>query len=134
MTGLIWTVEADALVQRFQRDASREAGIFHHLITLPTYHTAALSTDNLAKEYGITREQAARRIDLANWTNSLLLTKSINAVPHTGGDRFKKDSEFHRTILAWLKAGAPASLDMEPYLARCNKLNFDIHAAKTLAP
>jgi isocitrate lyase len=28
-----------------------QAGIFHHLITLPTYHTAALSTDNLAKEY-----------------------------------------------------------------------------------
>ena len=27
------------------------AGIFHHLITLPTYHTAALSTDNLAKRY-----------------------------------------------------------------------------------
>ena len=25
------------------------AGIFHHLITLPTYHTAALSTDQLAK-------------------------------------------------------------------------------------
>ena len=24
---------------------------FPHLITLPTYHTAALSTDNLAKEY-----------------------------------------------------------------------------------
>jgi isocitrate lyase len=35
----------------FQADAAREAGIFHHLITLPTYHTAALSTDNLAKEY-----------------------------------------------------------------------------------
>jgi isocitrate lyase len=31
--------------------APSEAGIFHHLITLPTYHTAALSTDNLAKEY-----------------------------------------------------------------------------------
>jgi hypothetical protein len=28
-----------------------KAGIFHHLITLPTYHTAALSTDNLAKGY-----------------------------------------------------------------------------------
>ena len=25
--------------------------MFHHLITLPTYHTAALSTDNLAKDY-----------------------------------------------------------------------------------
>jgi isocitrate lyase len=44
-------VEADRRIQSFQRDASREAGIFHHLITLPTYHTAALSTDNLAKEY-----------------------------------------------------------------------------------
>ncbi len=43
--------EADARIQTFQKDASREAGIFHHLITLPTYHTAALSTDNLAKGY-----------------------------------------------------------------------------------
>ena len=41
--------EADALVQRFQQDASHGAGIFHHLITLPTYHTAALSTDVLAE-------------------------------------------------------------------------------------
>ncbi|GAB1260046.1 isocitrate lyase [Aurantivibrio plasticivorans] len=43
--------EADAKIQSFQADAAREAGIFHHLITLPTYHTAALSTDNLAKGY-----------------------------------------------------------------------------------
>ena len=43
--------EADRRIQSFQADAAREAGIFHHLITLPTYHTAALSTDNLAKEY-----------------------------------------------------------------------------------
>jgi len=43
--------EADKRIQTFQKDASREAGIFHHLITLPTYHTAALSTDNLAKGY-----------------------------------------------------------------------------------
>ena len=43
--------EADKKIQTFQADAAREAGIFHHLITLPTYHTAALSTDNLAKEY-----------------------------------------------------------------------------------
>ncbi len=43
--------EADNRIRSFQADAAREAGIFHHLITLPTYHTAALSTDNLAKEY-----------------------------------------------------------------------------------
>ncbi len=44
-------LEADRLVQTFQRDAAREAGIFHHLITLPTYHTAALSTDILSSGY-----------------------------------------------------------------------------------
>ena len=43
--------EADQRVRTFQADASREAGVFHHLITLPTYHTVALSTDNLAKGY-----------------------------------------------------------------------------------
>tara|TARA_B100001057_G_scaffold40223_1_gene36159 strand:- start:27917 stop:29500 length:1584 start_codon:yes stop_codon:yes gene_type:complete len=43
--------EADERIKTFQADASKEAGIFHHLITLPTYHTAALSTDNLAKAY-----------------------------------------------------------------------------------
>jgi isocitrate lyase len=45
------STEADNRIRTFQADAAREAGIFHHLITLPTYHTAALSTDNLAKEY-----------------------------------------------------------------------------------
>jgi isocitrate lyase len=44
-------IEADEKIRTFQKDASARAGIFHHLITLPTYHTAALSTDNLAKEY-----------------------------------------------------------------------------------
>jgi len=44
-------VAADEKIRTFQADAAREAGVFHHLITLPTYHTAALSTDNLAKEY-----------------------------------------------------------------------------------
>jgi isocitrate lyase len=44
-------LEADEKIRTFQADAAREAGIFHHLITLPTYHTAALSTDDLAKGY-----------------------------------------------------------------------------------
>jgi isocitrate lyase len=44
-------LEADKDIQNFQSDAAREAGVFHHLITLPTYHTAALSTDTLAKGY-----------------------------------------------------------------------------------
>jgi isocitrate lyase len=43
--------DADDKVRTFQADTAREANIFHHLITLPTYHTTALSVDNLAKEY-----------------------------------------------------------------------------------
>jgi isocitrate lyase len=42
---------ADDRIRTFQVDSARDAGIFHHLITLPTYHTAALSTDSLSKEY-----------------------------------------------------------------------------------
>lgn len=42
---------ADELAKNFQRDAAREAGVFHHLITLPTYHTTALEMHNLAKGY-----------------------------------------------------------------------------------
>jgi len=45
------SARADEKIRTFQSDTAREANIFHHLITLPTYHTAALSTDNLAKEY-----------------------------------------------------------------------------------
>ncbi len=43
--------EADERIRTFQGDGSKRAGIFHHLITLPTYHTAALSTDNLSRDY-----------------------------------------------------------------------------------
>jgi isocitrate lyase len=44
-------IEADKFIQNFQKDASREAGIFHHLITLPTYHETALGTSVLSEGY-----------------------------------------------------------------------------------
>ncbi len=39
---------------------------------------------------------------------SLLLQKSIGAVPHSGGKRFEPGSEYYNTILAWLEAGVPS--------------------------
>ncbi|SHH62988.1 isocitrate lyase [Winogradskyella jejuensis] len=42
---------ADEKIRTFQKDGAREAGIFHHLITLPTYHTTALHMNDLAKGY-----------------------------------------------------------------------------------
>ncbi|MGV8812679.1 MAG: isocitrate lyase [Gelidibacter sp.] len=42
---------ADQKIKTFQRDSAREAGIFHHLITLPTYHTTALHMNDLTEGY-----------------------------------------------------------------------------------
>ncbi|MEM6516472.1 MAG: isocitrate lyase [Bacteroidota bacterium] len=42
---------ADERIKSFQMDAAKEAGIFHHLITLPTYHTTALHMNDLSKDY-----------------------------------------------------------------------------------
>jgi hypothetical protein len=55
----------------------------------------------------ITTEQPGRRINLADTERSLLLTKSIGAVPHTGGKLFEKDHAFYHTVKGWLDAGAP---------------------------
>ena len=42
---------ADQKIRTFQIDGAREAGIFHHLITLPTYHTTALHMNDLTESY-----------------------------------------------------------------------------------
>ncbi len=42
---------ADQKIRTFQMDGAREAGIFHHLITLPTYHTTALHMNDLTEGY-----------------------------------------------------------------------------------
>jgi isocitrate lyase len=42
---------ADKKIKTFQMDSAREAGIFHHLITLPTYHTTALHMNDLTEGY-----------------------------------------------------------------------------------
>ena len=42
---------ADQKIKSFQIDAAREAGVFHHLITLPTYHTTALHMNDLTEGY-----------------------------------------------------------------------------------
>lgn len=56
----------------------------------------------------VTREIGFRRINLAVPEESLLIEKSIGAVPHTGGKRFEPESEYNQTLLRWLRAGAPA--------------------------
>jgi len=55
----------------------------------------------------LTRESIGRRINLALPEESLLIEKALGLVTHTGGERFKKESELYQTLLRWLEAGAP---------------------------
>src|SRR5438552_2800358 len=57
--------------------------------------------------YRLTHEISARRINLALPQESLILEKATGKVPHTGGTRFKEDSELYQTLVRWLEAGAP---------------------------
>jgi hypothetical protein len=58
--------------------------------------------------YRLTHEINGRRVNLASAHDSLILEKGAGRVPHTGGTRFKENSEFYQTLLRWLAAGAPA--------------------------
>ena len=55
----------------------------------------------------VTREQPGRRVDLAVPESSLLIEKSVGAVPHTGGKRFEPESELNQTLVEWVAAGCP---------------------------
>jgi hypothetical protein len=59
--------------------------------------------------FRLTHELGTRRINLAAPEECLLIEKTTGAVPHTGGKRFDKATEYYDTLVRWLKAGA--SLD-----------------------
>ena len=56
--------------------------------------------------YRITREWGTRRVNLAIPEASMLVEKPIEAVPHTGGKCFEKDSGSWNTLVQWLRDGA----------------------------
>jgi hypothetical protein len=79
--------------------------------------------DPKGDHFRLTRALAGRRLNLAIPADSLLLTKSIGAVPHTGGKLFEKDHPYYATLLEWIKDGAnydpddvalPVKIEVEP--------------------
>ncbi|WP_166824659.1 DUF1549 domain-containing protein [Thalassoroseus pseudoceratinae] len=109
------------------KNATVERPISFHLDVMPVFmkagcnmgscHGAARGKDGfrlslfgfdpVGDHFRLTREYAGRRINLALPEESLLVTKSIGMVPHTGGKRFDADSELNETFLRWLRAGVP---------------------------
>ncbi len=59
----------------------------------------------------LTREIAARRINLALPRESLMIAKSVGNAPHTGGILFETGDQYEQTLVRWLEAGAPRDSD-----------------------
>jgi mono/diheme cytochrome c family protein len=79
--------------------------------------------DPKGDHYRLTSEMAGRRINLAIPEDSLLVTKAIGTVPHTGGKLFAADSPFHETLIRWIRDGAkfdegeipqPTGIEIQP--------------------
>ena len=63
------------------------------------FHLGLFGYDPAGDYWRITQQMVGRRLDLAVPEQSLLLLKATGAVPHSGGRRFKKDTEYYQTKL-----------------------------------
>ncbi|MCL4202430.1 MAG: DUF1549 domain-containing protein [Pirellulaceae bacterium] len=117
-------------------DAAADRPISFHLDIMPIFMRAGCNTgschgaargkdgfglslfgfDPATDHYRITREEGARRINLARPEASLLVEKAIGAVPHTGGKLFDADSQYYRTLVRWIEAGAPLDQGQPPHV------------------
>jgi hypothetical protein len=66
----------------------------------------------------LTRDMLARRIDVIDPDESLILLKATTQLAHEGGRRFTKDSDEYAILRAWIAAGAPNDQGQAPALAR----------------
>jgi hypothetical protein len=92
------------------------------------FHLSLFGYDPAGDYQALTHEALGRRIDRIDPARSLMLLKGTGRVPHPGGMRFAVNSAEYRTILEWIRAGAPehrgtphgrlASLRVEPPAAR----------------
>ncbi len=84
--------EADERLRRFQGDISAKAGVFHNLITLPTFHLTAKGTDELSRGYF----GEDRMLAYVNTIQREEIRRSVSAVKHQHevgsdlGDTFKE--------------------------------------------
>ncbi|RYD27735.1 MAG: DUF1549 domain-containing protein, partial [Verrucomicrobiaceae bacterium] len=87
------------------------------------FHLSLYGFDPKGDHFRLTTEMAGLRINLALTEESLLVTKAIGSVPHTGGNLVKKDSPFYQTLVGWIRDGAeydageiprPTGIEVQP--------------------
>ncbi|MFM7977288.1 MAG: DUF1549 domain-containing protein, partial [Pirellula sp.] len=72
--------------------------------------------DSLADYEEIVDRARGRRVNVATPEQSLLLLKSIGAVPHGGGTRFSPTSQAYEVLKQWIADGAPPASPSAPRL------------------
>lgn len=94
--------EADRRLQRFQYDISERAGVFHNLITLPTFHMTAFATDQLSRGYFGEDKMAAyvKTIQRQEIRNNVSAVKHQHEVGSDLGDTFKEMVAGERALKA----------------------------------
>ncbi|WP_126979530.1 isocitrate lyase [Frigidibacter oleivorans] len=99
--------EADARLQRFQTDISTRAGVFHNLITLPTFHLTAKSVDELSQGYFGEDKMLAyvKTVQREEIRRGISAVKHQHEVGSDLGDTFKEMVSGERA----LKAGGHAN-------------------------
>ena len=101
--------EADRRAQSFQTDIAREAGVFHNLITLPTFHLDALGMDRLSEGYfgdekmlayvrNVQREEIRRSVSAVKHQHEVGSDLGDTFKEMTGGDRALKAGGEHNTM------------------------------------
>jgi len=108
------------------KDSAKDRPVSFHLDVMPVFmsegcntgscHGSARGQDGFmlslfgydpdGDHFRLTREMAGHRVNLAIPEESLLVEKSIEAVPHTGGKQFDKGSDAYDTFVEWVKDGA----------------------------
>ena len=94
--------ETDARLKRFQYDISDRAGVFHNLITLPTFHMTAFAMDELSKGYFGEDKMAAyvQTIQRREIRGGVSAVKHQHEVGSDLGDTFKEMVAGERALKA----------------------------------
>ena len=95
-------LEADRRLQAFQTDIAREAGVFHNLITLPTFHMTAKFMNDLSDGYFGEQKMLAyvKEIQREEIRTGVSAVKHQHEVGSDLGDTFKEMTGGERALKA----------------------------------
>lgn len=108
-------IEADARLQSFQTDISARAGVFHNLITLPTFHLTAKGMDELSNGYfgeekmlayvkNVQREEIRRGVSAVKHQHEVGSDLGDTFKEMVAGDRALKAGGAHNTMNQFVAA------------------------------